>query len=175
MGGTDAETFYRAVNAARPSEIRVEADELTYNLHIVLRFELEVALIEGSLAVEDLPAAWDRKMREHLGVVPASDARGVLQDDHWALGFFGYFPTYTVGNVLSVQLYEAALGDHPEIPAQMERGEFGALLGWLRENVHRHGSKYDPEDLIQNATGRPLETTPYLTYLRKKFGELYDF
>ena len=175
LGGTGVETFYRAINAASPSEIRVEADELTYNLHIVIRFELEVALIEGSLAVEDLPAAWNAKMEEHLGLVPKTDARGVLQDVHWAAGIFGYFPTYTIGNVLSVQLYEAALEAHPEIPTQMERGEFGLLLGWMRENVHRHGSKYDPEDLIRNATGRSLETAPYLNYLRIKFGELYDF
>ncbi len=175
LGGADVESFYRAINAARRSEIRVEADELTYNLHIVLRFELEVALIEGSLAVEDLPAVWNAKMEEHLGLVPETDARGVLQDVHWAAGIFGYFPTYTIGNVLSVQLYEAALEAHPEIPAEMERGEFGHLLGWMRENVHRPGSKYDPEDLIRNATGRPLETAPYLEYLRRKFGELYGF
>jgi len=174
FGDTSAEDFYRAINAAAPSEIRVEADELTYNLHVVLRFELEVALVEGSLAVHDLPEAWNAKMEEHLGITPKDDARGVLQDDHWAIGFFGYFPTYTLGNVLSVQLFEAALKEHPEIPSQMERGEFGALLAWLRENVHRHGKKHDPEALIERATGRPPDTAPYLRYLHEKFGELYD-
>jgi carboxypeptidase Taq len=146
---------------------------LTYNLHVVLRFELEVALIEGSLAVRDLPAAWNAKMEEHLGVTPENEARGILQDDHWAIGLFGYFPTYTIGNVLSVQLFDAALEARPEIPAEMARGEFGALLGWLRENIHRHGRKYDPEDLIEQSTGRPPESAPYLRYLETKFGELY--
>ena len=174
FGGTSAGEFYRAINAASPSEIRVEADELTYNLHVVLRFELEVALVEGSLAVPDLPEAWNAKMEEHLGITPTSDARGVLQDDHWAIGYFGYFPTYTLGNVLSVQLFEAALKERPEIPAEMERGEFGALLAWLRENVHRHGKKHDPEALVERATGRPPDTAPYLRYLREKFGELYE-
>lgn len=174
LGETSAEDFYRAINAASPSEIRVEADELTYNLHVVLRFELEVALVEGSLAVTDLPEAWDAKMDEHLGITPRDDARGVLQDDHWAIGFFGYFPTYTLGNVLSVQLFEAALKEHPEIPAEMERGEFGRLLAWLRENVHRHGKKHDPEALVERATGRPPDTAPYVRYLGEKFGELYD-
>jgi len=173
LGSTELDAFYRAVNAARPSEIRVEADELTYNLHVALRFELEVALIEGSLSVADLPEAWNAKMEEHLGVTPRDDARGVLQDVHWAMGVFGYFPTYTIGTVLSVQLYDAAAKARPEIPDEMERGEFGALLGWLRENIHRHGQKYEPDDLIERATGRPPEAGPYLRYLRDKFGDLY--
>jgi carboxypeptidase Taq len=174
LGETSADSFYRAINAASPSEIRVEADELTYNLHVVLRFELEVALVEGSLAVRDLPEAWNAKMEEHLGITPRDDAHGVLQDDHWAIGFFGYFPTYTLGNVISVQLFEAAIAAYPEIPAEMERGEFGTLLAWLRENVHRHGKKHDPEDLVKQATGRPPETGPYLRYLEDKFGALYE-
>jgi carboxypeptidase Taq len=174
LNGTDPETFYRAINAARPSEIRVEADELTYNLHVVLRFELEVALIEGTLCVPDLPEAWNAKMEEHLDITPENDARGVLQDDHWAIGYFGYFPTYTVGNVLSAQLFEAALKAYPGIPAQMEQGEFGSLLGWLRANVHRPGKKHDPADLIETATGRPPETAPYLRYLRGKYDALYS-
>jgi carboxypeptidase Taq len=173
LEGVDLETIYRAVNAAGPSEIRTEADELTYDLHVLLRFELESALFEDDLAIADLPAAWNAKMEEYLGIVPENDARGVLQDTHWAIGHFGYFPTYTVGNVLSVQLFEAATHERPEIMSQMERGEFGALLGWLRENVHRHGKKYEPDDLISNATGRPPDTTPYLGYLQRKFGELY--
>ncbi len=122
----------------------------------------------------DLPEAWNAKMEEYLGIVPENDALGVLQDIHWALGYFGYFPAYTVGNVLSAQLYEAAVGERPEIPSEMESGEFGALLRWLRKNVHRHGKKHEPDDLIENATGRPPETAPYLGYLKTKFGELYD-
>jgi len=174
LGEVDLETIYRAVNAVRPSEIRTEADELTYDLHVLLRFELELALFEDDLAVVDLPEAWNARMEEYLGIVPENDALGVLQDTHWAIGYFGYFPSYTVGNVLSVQLFEAAVEKWPEILPQMERGEFGALLGWLRENVHRHGKKYEPEGLISHATGRPPNTAPYLRYLESKFGELYD-
>jgi carboxypeptidase Taq len=174
LGEMDLETIYRAVNAVRPSEIRTEADELTYDLHVLLRFELELALFEDGLAVADLPEAWNAKMEEYLGVVPENDARGVLQDTHWAIGYFGYFPSYTVGNVLSVQLFETAVDERPEIMPQMERGEFDALLAWLRENVHRHGKKYEPDDLISNATGRLPDTAPYLRYLQRKFGDLYS-
>ena len=169
----DLETIYRMVNAVRPSEIRTEADELTYDLHVLLRFELELALFEGDLSVADLPQAWNAKMEEYLGIVPENDTRGILQDTHWAIGYFGYFPSYTVGNVLSVQLFETAVEARPEIMPQMARGEFDALLGWLRENIHRHGKKYEPDYLISNATGRPPNTTPYLRYLERKFGELY--
>jgi carboxypeptidase Taq len=173
LDGVDVEAIYRAVNAVRPSEIRTEADELTYDLHVLLRFELELDLLEGGLAAADLPETWNAKMEEYLGIVPENDALGVLQDTHWAIGYFGYFPAYTVGNVLSVQLFEAAVGERPEILPDMERGEFGALLEWLRENVHRHGKKYEPDDLVERATGRPPDTEPYLRYLRTKFGELY--
>jgi len=170
----DLETLYRAVNAVRPSEIRTEADELTYDLHVLLRFELELALFEDGLAVADLPDAWNAKMYEYLGIEPKNDAHGVLQDTHWAIGYFGYFPAYTVGNVLSVQLFDAAVEGRPEILPEMERGEFGTLLGWLRENVHRHGKKYEPDDLIERATGASPDTAPYLRYLETKFGELYN-
>jgi carboxypeptidase Taq len=174
LSRVDPESFYRAINVLEPSVIRVEADEVTYNLHILLRFELEIALIEGSLTVADLPAAWNARMEEYLGIVPENYALGVLQDIHWADGLFGYFPTYTIGNVLSVQLFDAALKAHPEILEQMEGGEFSALFGWLRENVHRHGARYYPDELVERATGRPLDTGPYLSYLKNKFGELYD-
>ena len=174
LRGVEPEQFYRAINAVSPSEIRVEADEVTYNLHILLRFELEVALIEGSLAVSELPEAWDAKMEEYLGVTPTSYATGVLQDVHWSAGLFGYFPTYTVGNVLSVQFFEEAVKAHPEIPEGLRRGEFSTLLSWLRENIHRHGSRYLPDDLVERVTGRPLDTAPYLRYLQTKFGELYE-
>jgi carboxypeptidase Taq len=173
LGEVDQETFYRAVNESKPSEIRVEADELTYNLHILLRFELEVTLLEGGLPVSELPAAWDAKMEEYLGVTPEDNARGVLQDVHWAAGLLGYFPTYTIGNVLSAQFFEQATKAHPEIPEMIGRGEFGSLLGWLRENVYRHGRRYDPDELVVRATGRPPDTAPYLRYLKSKFGELY--
>jgi len=173
LGAVDAESFYRAINEVKPSEIRVEADELTYNLHILFRFELELDLLVGKLSVADLPAAWNAKMEEYLGVAPENDARGVLQDGHWAAGLFGYFPTYTIGNILAAQLYEAAVGANPEVPGEMVRGEFGALRGWLGENVHRHGSRYDPDELVERATGRQPDAVPYLSYLEGKFGELY--
>jgi len=174
LSGVDLETIYRAVNAVRPSEIRTEADELTYDLHVLLRFELEAELFEGGLTVEDLPEAWNARMEEYLGITPQNDALGVLQDTHWADGYFGYFPSYTVGNVLSVQLFEAAVDERPEILSQMEMGEFGSLLEWLRFNVHRHGKKFEPDDLIERSTERPPETAPYLRYLSTKFGDLYD-
>jgi carboxypeptidase Taq len=174
LDGVDLETIYSAVNAVRPSEIRTEADELTYDLHVLLRFELEVELFEGSLTVKDLPKAWNAKMEEYLGISPKNHALGVLQGTHWADGYFGYFPSYTVGNVLSVQLFDAAVEERPEILPEMEVGEFGSLLEWLRTNVHRYGKKYEPDDLIQRATGRPPETAPYIRYLSTKFGELYD-
>ncbi len=173
LGGAGLEAFYRAINEVKPSEIRVEADELTYDLHVMLRFELEVALFEGALSVAELPDAWGAKMEEYLGITPRDYANGPLQDVHWAAGLFGYFPTYTIGNVLAAQLFETATEQTPEIRADIARGEFGALLAWLGENVHRHGSRYDPDELVENATGRPMETGPYLRYLRGKFGELY--
>src|ERR687890_299467 len=174
LGEIDAREFYGAINVLEPSEIRVEADEVTYNLHILLRFELEVALIEGSLSVADLPTAWNSKMEEYLGVIPKNDSAGVLQDIHWADGLFGYFPTYVIGSVLPVQFFGAALEAHPEIAGETRSGRFSTLLGWLRENVHRHGSRYYPNELVERATGRPLDTAPYLRYLEDKFGELYD-
>jgi carboxypeptidase Taq len=174
LEGVDAETFYRAINVLEPSEIRVEADEVTYNFHILLRFELEVSLIEDTLSVAELPAAWNDKMEEYLGIAPKNDSAGVLQDIHWADGLFGYFPTYAIGNVLSVQLFDQAVRDHPEISEQIREGEFSSLLGWLRENVHWHGARYYPDELVERVTGRPLDTAPYLSYLTEKFGELYD-
>ena len=174
LGGVDTETFYRAINVLQPSEIRVEADEVTYNLHILLRFELEVSMIKGTLSVADLPEAWNEKMEEYLGITPENDSVGVLQDIHWADGLFGYFPTYTIGNILAVQLFDAAVRVRPKIPEQIREGEFSPLLGWLRENLHRHGARYYPDELVERVTGRPLDTVPYLSYLNEKFGELYD-
>ncbi|BBL78552.1 carboxypeptidase M32 [Rubrobacter xylanophilus] len=173
LGKTDLETFYRAVNEVRPSTIRIDADELTYNLHVLLRFELEVAMIEGRLAVSEIPEAWEAKMEEYLGVRPKNAGEGPLQDIHWADGLFGYFPSYTVGNVLSAQFFEAAVGARPEIPDEIRHGDFGPLRGWLTENVYRHGRRYEPEELVERASGRPLEAAPYLRYLREKFGALY--
>ncbi len=174
LAGVDVEAFYRAVNNVQASLIRTEADEVTYNLHIVLRFELEKALLEGALKVEDAPEAWRAKMHEYLGVVPPNDTDGVMQDIHWSGGSIGYFPTYTLGNVMAAQLFEAARRAHPGVTEEFARGEFGTLLGWLREYVHRHGRKFFPQDLLQRATGSRLAPEPYVRYLWTKFGEIYD-
>lgn len=165
--------FYQAVNAVQPSLVRVEADEVTYNLHIMIRFELELALLEGSLAVADLPAAWNEKYRDYLGVTPPDDALGCLQDVHWAAGMIGYFPTYTLGNLMSVQLYEAAQRAHPGLQDGIRSGDFSTLFGWLRKNVHQHGSSLLPQELLEQATGSPLDARPYVSYLRTKYGALY--
>ncbi|MBV9850943.1 MAG: carboxypeptidase M32 [Armatimonadetes bacterium] len=168
------ESFYRAINRVWPSLIRVEADEVTYNLHILLRFELENDLLEGRLSVADAPQTWNAKMREYLGLTPENDAQGILQDVHWSGGSFGYFPTYTVGNLLSVQLFEKADADlGGQTADQVARGDFAPLLAWLREHVHQWGRKYDPSDLIRRVTGGPLDPAPYLRYLQRKYGEIY--
>ncbi len=173
LAGADAETLYRAVNKVAPSTIRVEADEVTYSLHIMLRFELELALLEGQVAARELPERWNALMQEYVGITPPNDAQGVLQDVHWSSGLIGYFPTYALGSVLAVQLYESAVAAEPGIPDGIARGEFAPLLGWMREHVHRYGRKFEPDELVQRATGRPLDPEPYLRYLQQKFGALY--
>lgn len=173
FGDVGLDAFYAAVNRVDPSPVRVDADEVTYNLHIMLRFELEIALLEGSLSVRELPAAWNDGMRDMLAIVPDSDSNGVLQDVHWSIGLIGYFPTYALGNIISVQLFEAACAAHPGIPREIRAGHFGTLLGWLRENVHRHGARYLPDELLLRATGSGLDAGPYLRYLREKYSELY--
>jgi carboxypeptidase Taq len=171
VDGLDAGRLYRAVNTVQPSLIRIQADETTYNLHIVLRFELELALIEGSLAVDDLPAAWDEGMERLLGVRPPGPADGVLQDVHWSAGLMGYFPTYTLGNLIGAQLWERLHDDVPGIDGLIERGEFGPLREWLREHVHRHGRKYPPRELLRRITGDELRVEPFLRYLREKLAD----
>ena len=166
--GVDADAFYRAVNSVQRSLIRVDADETTYNLHIILRFELELALIEGTLAVDDLPAAWDEGMHRLLGVDVPDAAQGVLQDVHWGAGLFGYFPTYTLGNLIAAQLWTRVREDLPEIDAQLASGELAPLREWLREHIHRHGRKFPPRELLLRATGDTLRPEPFLDYLRAK-------
>jgi carboxypeptidase Taq len=173
LSGIDLNTFYRAVNRVRPSFIRVEADEVTYNLHIFLRFELEKALLGGEISTAELPEIWNQKMEDSLGVRPDNDAEGVLQDVHWANGLIGYFPTYSLGNLLSVQFYRQAVSELPDIPAQIEAGDFAALLGWMRKNIHLQGRKYTPTELVQRCTGGPIQTAPYLDYITRKYSELY--
>ncbi len=170
LEGVTAEAMYRAVNAVRPSLIRIEADEVTYNLHIVLRFELERALLAGEIAVEDLPAHWNARLRETLGVRPADDAEGVLQDIHWACGLFGYFPTYTLGNLYAAQFHAQACRDIGDLPGLIARGDTAPLLAWLRAKIHARGRILPAQELCREVTGRGLETGPFVAYLRAKFG-----
>jgi len=165
--------FYRAINRVYPSFIRVEADEVTYNLHIMVRFELELELIEGALKVHDLPEAWNARYHDYLGITPMTDAIGVLQDTHWSIGLIGYFATYSIGNLVSVQLFEQAEKDVPDLHGHIQCGEFAPLLDWLRQNIHQYGRKYTPDQLIRRITGKPLSAQPYLSYLKNKYSELY--
>jgi carboxypeptidase Taq len=167
------ETFYGAVNKVQPSLIRVEADEVTYNLHIILRFELEQELMGGEIELRDLPEAWNARMKEYLGIDVPNDAVGVLQDVHWSFGGIGYFPTYSLGNVVSAQIWEKVRDAIPDLDEQFERGEFGALREWLRENLHRHGRKFTPQDTLQRVVGGPIEAGPYVRYLKDKLGQIY--
>ena len=174
LGNVDLDTFYKGINKVEPSLIRVEADEATYNLHIMLRLELEIALMEGKLSVSDLPSAWNDRMKDYLGVVPPNDAEGVLQDVHWSAGILGYFPTYALGNLVSNQLWEKINRDIPVLSAQIQEGNFVELLAWLRENVHRHGSKFKPQYLIKKIVGTTISPEPYLKYLNEKFRSIYE-
>ena len=174
LGGVPMEAFYRAINHVQPSLIRTDADEVTYNLHVLIRFDLELALLEGKLAVKELPDAWHARYESDLGVRAPDDRDGVLQDIHWHAGIVGgAFQGYTLGNILAAQLFAKAKEAHPAIPDEIERGEFATLLGWLREKVYAPGrSEFAPE-LIERVTGGPLRLDPYLEYLRGKYGELY--
>ncbi|HNQ24484.1 MAG TPA: carboxypeptidase M32 [Phycisphaerae bacterium] len=165
--------FYNAINAVRPSFIRVEADELTYNLHIVLRFELERALILGKLNVQDVPEAWNEKMRDLLGVTPPNDAQGCLQDVHWSMGGFGYFPTYTLGNLYGAQFFAQAQRDIPDLDGRIRAGNCRPLLDWLRTNIHQHGQRYRAHEIVQRVTGKPLSLEPFLEYVTEKFAAVY--
>ncbi len=173
LRGVDDEGFFRAVNRSYPSLIRVEADEVTYNMHVLLRFELETELLEGTLKVSDLPEAWNERVKSYLGINVPNDREGVLQDIHWSSVSFGIFPGYTIGNLVGAQLMEKVRADIPDLEAGFERGEFVALLAWLRKNVHRHGRKFTPNELLERATGRPLTAAPWIAYVRRKYGALY--
>jgi carboxypeptidase Taq len=173
FGGATVDQVYRAANRVSPSLIRVEADEVTYNLHIMVRFELEKAVFDGKIAVADLAEAWVEKMRAYLGVTPPTDLEGVLQDIHWSSHFGGSFVSYTLGNVMSAQFYATARRARPGLEDGFGRGDFAPLLDWMRENVHAHGSKFTPEELLERATGAGLSVRPYLEYIRSKFTELY--
>ena len=173
LADQDLESFYRAINQVAPSFIRVEADEVTYSLHIMLRLEMENMLIERKIKVVDVPDVWNAKMKDYLGITPPNDARGCLHDIHGSYGSIGYFATYSLGSMFAVQLYEKALQDIPAIPAQIEQGQYAELLGWLRKNVHIHGRKFTLDELAQKVTGESLQSKSYVAYLKKKFGEIY--
>jgi carboxypeptidase Taq len=173
LGNVPLEKFYQGINKVQPSLIRVEADEATYNLHIMLRLEIEIAVIEGKLAVKDLPEFWNSKIQEYLGVIPPNNAKGVLQDIHWSFGGFGYFSTYALGNIISAQLWEKINQDIPDLSDQIRTGKFETLLGWLRTKIHTHGRKFEPQELVQKVTGSKIDPAPYVRYLRQKYGNIY--
>ena len=173
VAGLDPDLLYRAFNVVRPSLIRIEADEVTYNLHVLLRFELERALFRGEIEVDDLPALWNERMTADLGVTPADDREGVLQDIHWSFGALGYFPTYTLGNIYAATLFAAAERDIPGLDARIAAGDLAPLLAWMRTHVHAHGRRWTSSELCRRATGSGLDCTHVLDYLRAKFGALY--
>ncbi len=175
LGSVSLEEFYRAVNKVRRSLIRTDADEVSYNLHVMIRFNLELALVEGSLEVKDLPAAWNHYYQTDLGLTPPTDREGILQDVHWYGGQIGgMFQGYTLGNLISAQLYEALQADQPDLGSRVRRGEFAPISTWLRTHVHQHGAKYTPQELLQRATGSPLRVEPFVNYLRRKYEEIYS-
>lgn len=171
----DVETFYKAVNKVEPSLIRVEADEVTYPLHVIIRYELEKALIEGSLKVKDLPEAWNSKMQEYLGITPKNDAEGCLQDIHWATGSFGYFPTYSLGNLYAAHLFQGFEKDHPDWQKKASDGKFDFIKAWLSQHVYKHGKRYTSLELLEKATHTPFSPKAYLHYLDTKYQEIYGF
>jgi carboxypeptidase Taq len=173
LADVSEEQWVFAVNDVRPSLIRTESDEATYNLHILLRFELEQAMLSGDLSVADIPGAWNEKMKKYLGLTPPDDSKGCLQDVHWSGGAIGYFPTYTLGNLYAAQFFQQARKDLGDLDGQFARGEFSSLLSWLRENIHRHGRRYSARELVKKVTGRDLSWEPLMEHLKEKASRLY--
>jgi carboxypeptidase Taq len=173
LAGYDLDTFYRAINRVEPTLIRVEADELTYNLHVLVRFELECDILTGKLAIRDLPDAWNAKYEEYLGVTPETDAEGCLQDVHWSMGSIGYFPTYSMGNVLSYQIWTAMTKEIPDTDDLMAKGDFEPIHGWLRERLYCKGRFLRPKELIMKVTGKAMDPSDYLSALSTKYCEIY--
>jgi carboxypeptidase Taq len=175
LGDVSLDDFYAAINHVAPSYIRVEADEATYNLHILLRFELERAIFNKEIKIADIPGEWNSRFKKYFGIDVDNDANGCLQDVHWSAGLIGYFPTYSLGNLYSAQFFAKALEDMPDLPQQFERGDFSNLLGWLRLNIHSQGQRYRATDLCKHVTGKPISHKPLMDYMTKKFGEIYGF
>ncbi len=173
LADVSLDAFYKAINKVERSFIRVEADEATYNLHIILRFGIERDLLGGKVAVKDLPKVWNERFEASFGITPPHDGLGVLQDVHWSSGLVGYFPTYALGNLLSVQYYNTAVAQHPSLPDEIANGEFGTLLGWLHDNIHAHGRKFTTAELTKRVTGGEIESDSYIAYLENKLGEVY--
>jgi carboxypeptidase Taq len=167
--GVSAHDFYEAINHVKPGPIRIQSDEVTYNLHIVVRFELEKGLIEGKIKTKDIPALWNEKMRENLGITPKDDAEGCLQDIHWSLGAIGYFPTYTLGNLYASQFFAVFAHTHPNWEEKVAEGQLGFIREWLRQHIHQYGRQYSAAELCQNTTGKPLSAAPFVAYLKKKY------
>ena len=174
LDDVSVDQFYRAINRAEPSLIRIEADELTYNLHIMIRYEIEKQLIAGQIEVKDLPQIWNDKYEEYLGVRPSHDGEGVLQDVHWSGGSFGYFPSYSLGNMYAAQICAKMKQELPDFTGLVERGEFAPIKEWLTERIYRHGMKMKPEQFIQQVTGEELDARYLIEHLQTKFGELYS-
>ncbi len=175
LNGVKLDDFYGAINYVKPSYIRVEADEATYNLHILLRFELERALMTGDLKPADVPGEWSSRFKKYFGLTVDKDTNGCLQDVHWAAGLIGYFPTYTLGNLYSAQFFIKILKDIPDLKKQFALGNFQPLVTWLRENIHHHGARYRANILCEKVTGKPLSYKPLVEYMNAKFGEIYGF
>jgi carboxypeptidase Taq len=174
LAGVSEDAFYRAINRVQRSSIRTESDEVTYNLHVMIRFDLEVEMLEGRLKIKDLPEAWNARYKEDLGIEVSEDKNGVLQDVHWFAGEIGgAFQGYTLGNIMAAQFFARAKEAHPDIPEQVRNGKFDVLRGWLTENIYQHGAKYTADELVERVTGGPLTTDPYLDYLWGKFQPLY--
>jgi carboxypeptidase Taq len=174
LRGVRLDDFYFAINEVIPSFVRTEADEVTYNLHIVMRYEIEKDLFAEKIKTAELPGIWNAKMKSLLGITPPTDSLGVLQDIHWSQGLFGYFPTYFLGNLYGAQLWERAKKDVPRLNARIAKGQLLPLRDWLRKNVHGSGRTYTADELIRRATGTKLQSRPFLRYVEEKFGELYD-
>jgi carboxypeptidase Taq len=173
LEGVGLDAFVRAINKVEPSLIRTEADEVTYGLHIILRFELEVDLLGGALSVRDLPEAWNAKMKELLGVVPLDDASGCLQDVHWSAGLFGYFPSYALGNLYAAQFWSAMKKEMPDLDGRIESGDIGSVLSWLRKNIHEPGATFRPAELVERVTHSKLDPKYFVSYLDEKYSRVY--